>query len=187
MGRRVSYWPHTCASRSAQVTTVYVNGTYSSFYQGPPVDCACNPTTTSLDHSQNENTKVATAGGCVKEHFQEGAAEVVWCDTDVANGKWGVCGEIDGGLSEALATGQGQARLEASRARTCAPARRLPRWSRCAPLSLSPHGQTRVLLATHMRLPFFRAGDHRVCQRTEAEGRHVVRVQHMGQKRRKCS
>ena len=76
-------------------------------FSSAPAECACNPTTTSLDHSQNENTKVATAGGCVKEHFQEGAAEVVWCDTDVANGKWGVCGEIDGGLYEALEAGYG--------------------------------------------------------------------------------
>ena len=134
-------------------------------FSSAPAECACNPTTTSLDHSQNENTKVATAGGCVKEHFQEGAAEVVWCDTDVANGKWGVCGEIDGGLYEALEAGYGPGASPPGgfTGKNVCPGKA------AAPVvevrsSLSPHGQTRVLLATHMRLPF-RAGDHRVCQR----------------------
>jgi len=78
----------------------------------------------------------------------------VWCDTDVANGKWGVCGEIDGGLYEALEAGYGPGASPPGgfTGKNVCPSKA------AAPVvevrsSLSPHGQTRVLLATHMRLP----------------------------------
>ena len=80
---------------------------FLSFAPSPGKECGCStdPGTTSLDHSQEPATLVSTNGGCVNEHFQEGAVTIAWCDTDVANGKWAACGDIPDELYSALEAG----------------------------------------------------------------------------------